>query len=100
MCHTWYFEDHPKDLTQVDSEKGDMGEFNMIMENIINNACCTFIKMPEHREDEFTEIRTESRCTGSSRTWGSPSCSWWRLSISLVAPLSKSQYPKKINPHK
>ena len=33
MCHTWYFGDHPEDHYQVDSERGDMGELNMIMEN-------------------------------------------------------------------
>ena len=54
MCHTWYFGDHPEDPYQVDSEMGDMGELNMIIENIINIACRTFIKMPSPIEDEFT----------------------------------------------
>ena len=54
MCHTWYFGDLPEDHYQVDSEKEDMGEVNMIMENIINNTCGTIFKMPAHREDKFT----------------------------------------------
>ena len=54
MCHTWYFGDHPEDLSQVDSEREDMEDLNMIMENIIKNACRTFIKMPEHIEDKLT----------------------------------------------
>ena len=58
MCHTWYFGDHPEDHYQVDSEWGDMGELNMIMENVINIACHTFIKMPAHMEEEFREMRT------------------------------------------
>ena len=52
MCHTWYFRDHPEDHYQVDSERGDMGELNMIMEKVINIACRTFIKMPAHMEHE------------------------------------------------
>ena len=43
----------------MDRERGEMEDLNMITENVINIACCTFIKMPEHREDEFTEIRTD-----------------------------------------
>ena len=39
MCHTWYFGDHPEGLSQVDSERGDMEDLYMIMENIIKNAC-------------------------------------------------------------
>ena len=35
MCHTWYFGDHPEDHFQVDSEREDMGDLTMIMENII-----------------------------------------------------------------
>ena len=35
MCHTWYFGDHPEDHYQVDSKRGDMGELNMIIENVI-----------------------------------------------------------------
>ena len=49
---------------------GDMGELNMIMENVINIACRTFIKMPAHMDDEFTEMRTISRWTASRGTWG------------------------------
>ena len=58
MCHTWYFGDLPEDHYQVDSEKGDMGDVNMIMENIINYTCGTIIKMPAHREDKFTYMST------------------------------------------
>ena len=54
MCHTWYFGDHPEDHSQVDSEREDMEDLNMVMENIVRNACCTFIKMPEHIENKFT----------------------------------------------
>ena len=71
MCHTWYFEDHPEDHYQVDSERGDRGELNMIMENVINIACRTFIKMPVHIEDEFMEMRTITRWTARGGTWGS-----------------------------
>ena len=56
MCHTWYFGDHPEDLTKVDSKREDMEDLNMVMENIVQNACCTFIKMPEHIEDKLTSI--------------------------------------------
>ena len=56
MCHTWYFEDHPEDLIQVDSKREDMEDLNMVMENILRNACCTFIKMPEHIEYKLTSI--------------------------------------------
>ena len=73
MCHTWYFGDHPEDHSQVDSQRGDMGEVNMIMENVINITCGTFIKMPAHMENEFTEIRTITRWTARRGTWGSPS---------------------------
>ena len=38
MCHTWYFGDHPEDHYQVDSEMGDMGELNMIMESVIKSS--------------------------------------------------------------
>ena len=34
MCHTWYFGDHPDDHSQVDSERGDMEELNMIMKAV------------------------------------------------------------------
>ena len=54
MCHTWYFGDHPEDHSQVDSEREDMGDLTMIMENIIKNACRTLIKMPAHIEGKFT----------------------------------------------
>ena len=54
MCHTWYFGDHPEDNSQVDSKREDMEDLNMIMENIIKNACHAFIKIPEHIEDKFT----------------------------------------------
>ena len=73
MCHTWYFGDHPEDHYQVDSKRGDMGDLNMIMENDINIACRTFIKMPAHMEDEFTEMRTLTRWTARGGTWGTPS---------------------------
>ena len=73
MCHTWYFGDHPEDHYQVDSKMGDMGELNMIMENVINIACHTFIKMPAHMEDEFIEMRTIIRWTESRGDLGSPS---------------------------
>ena len=56
MYHTWYFEDLPEDHYQVDSEKGDMGEVNMI-----NNTCGTIFKMPAHRDDKFTYMRTNTR---------------------------------------
>ena len=36
------------------SEREDMEDLNMIMENIINNTCGTIFKMPAHREDKFT----------------------------------------------
>ena len=39
----------------MDSERGDMGELNMIMEKVIIIACRTFIKMPAHMDDEFTD---------------------------------------------
>ena len=54
MCHTWYFGDHPEDLTQVDSKREDMEDLNMIMENIIKNARRTFFKIAEHTEDKLT----------------------------------------------
>ena len=73
MSHTWYFGDHPEDHSQVDSKRGDMGELKMIMENVINIACRTFIEMPVHMEDEFTKMRTPTRWTASRGTWGSPS---------------------------
>ena len=71
MCHTWYFRDHPEDHYQVDSEMGDMGELNMIKENVINIACRTFIKMPAHMEDEFMNMTTITRWTARGGTWGS-----------------------------
>ena len=71
MCHTGYFGDNHEGHYQVDSEKGDMGELNMIMENVINIACHTFIKMPVHIEDEFMEMRTITRWTARGGTWGS-----------------------------
>ena len=58
MCHTWYFGDQPEDHSQVDSDKGDIGESNMIVENVINITCPTFISKSEHREDKFKEIWT------------------------------------------
>ena len=61
MCHTWYFGDLPEDHYKVDSEKGDMGEVNMITENIISNTCGTIFKMPAHREDKSTDLRTITR---------------------------------------
>ena len=61
MCHTWYFGDRP----EVDSERGEMGELNMIMENVINITCRTFIKMPAHMEDEFMEMWTITRWTAT-----------------------------------
>ena len=61
MCHTWYFGDLPEDHYQVDSEKGDMGEVNMITENIISKTCGTIFKMPAHREDKSTDLRTITR---------------------------------------
>ena len=97
MCHTWYFRDHPEDHYQVDSERGDMGELNMIMENVINIACRTFIKMPAPIEDEFTKMRTITRWTASRGTWGSPSWLWRMLSLLLLAPLSKCQHTWKMN---
>ena len=85
------------DHYQVDSERGDMGELNMIMENVINIACRTFIKMPAPIEDEFTKMRTITRWTASRGTWGSPSWLWRMLSLLLVAPLSKCQHTWKMN---
>ena len=81
-----------EDNYQVDSEMGDMGELNMIMENVINIDCRTFIKKPVHMEDEFMEMRTITRWTASRGTWGSSSCSWRMSSILLVAPLLKCQH--------
>ena len=43
------------------SEREDMEDLNMIMENIIKNACGIIFKMPAHREDKSTDIRTISR---------------------------------------
>ena len=83
MCYTWYFIDHPEDHSQVDSKGGDMGESIMIMENVINNTCRTFIKMPQHMEDEFIEMRTIIRCTASRGAWGSPSWSWKMLILKV-----------------
>ena len=50
----------------MDSERGDMGEVNMIMKNVIIITCHNFIKMSAHMENEFTEIRTINRWTMSS----------------------------------
>ena len=61
MFHTWYFRDLPEDNYQVNSEKGDMGEVNMITENIISKTCGTNFKMPAHREDKSTDLRTITR---------------------------------------
>ena len=44
---------------------GNIGESIMFMENVINTGCRTFIKMPAHIEDEFTEMRTITRWTVS-----------------------------------
>ena len=50
-----------------------MGESIMIMENVINITFRIFIKMPDHMEDEYAEMRTINRWTARGGTWGSPS---------------------------
>ena len=54
-----------EDHYQVDSKKRDMGESIMIKENVVIITCRTFIKMPAHMEDKFTEMRTITRWTAS-----------------------------------
>ena len=78
MCHTWYIGDLPEDHYQADSEKGDMGEvimimeniILMIMENIINITCCAIFKMPVHRKDKFTYMSTITKWSMRGGTWG------------------------------
>ena len=57
-----------EDPYQVDSERRDMGDSIMIMENVNIITCRTFIKMPAYMEDEFTEMRTITRWTASRGT--------------------------------
>ena len=45
----------------MDSERGDMGKLNMIMENIINITNGTIFKMLAHREDKLAFMRTTTR---------------------------------------
>ena len=45
----------------MDSESGDMGKLNMIMENIINITSGTIFKMLVYREDKFAYMRTTTR---------------------------------------
>ena len=45
----------------MDSERGDMGKLNMIMENIINITGGTIFKMLAHREEKFAFMRTTTR---------------------------------------
>ena len=71
MYHTWYFEDLPEDHYQVDSERGDVGKLNMIMKNMINITCGTFLKVPSDREYKFAYWRTTNRWTARGGTWGS-----------------------------
>ena len=71
MYHTWYFGDLPEDHYQVDSERGDVGKLSMIMENIINITCGTYLKVPSHREYKFACVRTNNRWTARGGTWGS-----------------------------
>ena len=43
------------------NERGDMGDLNMVMGNIINNTCGIFFKMPAHSEDKFIYVRGITR---------------------------------------
>ena len=76
-------------ISKVISEKGDKEEVSMTMENIINFTCCTIIKMSEHSKGRFTFMRTQSRSTRRTRSWGSPTRPWRTFSTILVAHFSK-----------
>ena len=71
MYHTWYFGDLPEEHYQVDSEREDVGKLNMIMENIINITCGTYLKVPSHREYKLAYLRMTYRWTARVGTWGS-----------------------------
>ena len=71
MYHTWYFGDLPEEHYQVDSEREDVGKLNMIMENIINITCGTYLKVPSHREYKLAYLRMTNRWTARVGTWGS-----------------------------
>ena len=71
MYHTWYFGDLPEDHYQVDSEREDVGKLSMIMENIINITCGTYLKVSSHREYKLAYLRMTNRWTARVGTWGS-----------------------------
>ena len=71
MYHTWYFEDLPEDYYKVDSERGDVGKLSMIMENIINITCGTYLKVPSHREYKLAYLRMTNRWTARVGARGS-----------------------------
>ena len=51
LCHTSYFGDHREEHYKVNSERWDMGESNMVVENVVNDTCGTIIKMSADKED-------------------------------------------------
>ena len=46
-----YFGDHPEEHYKVNSERWDMGESNMFVENVVNDTCGTIIKMSADKEN-------------------------------------------------
>ena len=51
----------PPKQSQVDSKLKDMGSSTVFSVNIINLTCCTIIKMPASRIDNYSAGRTNCR---------------------------------------